>query len=385
MHRPDAEAVGNHLGAHATGAVVDHERVARRFQYMTHHRVCPVTREGLGAGHLIGELRGEVAERLEPVGQRRVALADAFQWVGGLGEAAIRVGAHDDGVGFAADDLVAVDHRDDRLAGLALGEPRLALWVAGLVVDHRLASGGTAGGGQAHVFFAQGVAVGSPTFGDHHHLAEQAVGDVPGSPFAAKGGGLAGSGECPFALGKQGVAAGAAGADQEVAVTAGVGGDVGDAVDRLHAVDLEADHALGDLLVGDEAFGSRVFRQFDAFDLFRLDAVLVGVGLIVEQVGEVDREAVPGGHAQHDRPWALVRAQGDLARHRGAALAQRNLTVVHHILAQGEDHAVGVLRTQAVEHQRLVQGHHVGHQGALALHGSLALAGRFPAKQGQDK
>ncbi|MCY1449430.1 hypothetical protein D9M71_661650 [compost metagenome] len=39
--------------------------------------------------------------------------------------------------------------------------------------------------------------------------------------------------------------------------------------------------------------------------------------------------------------------------------------VIDHIAAQGEHHAVDVLRTEAVEHQRLVQRHDVGHQVAF--------------------
>ncbi|MNN09181.1 hypothetical protein D3C81_1220570 [compost metagenome] len=109
--------------------------------------------------------------------------------------------------------------------------------------------------------------------------------------------------------------------------------------------------------------------------------MLVGVCIVGQQVGQVDRQAVSGSHPQHDGPRALVRAQGDLARYRRPADAEGDQLVVHHILAQGEHHAVGVLRAKAVEHQRLVQRHHVGYQGALTLHGRLA--GRLPAKQGQ--
>lgn len=382
VHRAHPQAVGHHFGAHATGAIVDHEGVTRRLQYMAHHRVRPVAGERLSARDLVGELRGEIAERLQAVGQRRVALAHAFQWVGRLGEAAVGVWAHDDGIGFAVDDLVTVDHGYDRLAGLAFGDPWFYLRVTRFVVDHRLAGGSTASGGQAHFFFGEGVAVGAAKLGHHHHLAEQAIGNVARRAFTAKRGGFAGSGKGTFALGIQGVAAGAAGADEEVAIAPGVGRNVGDAIDRLHTVDLEADHALGHLFVGNEAFIRFVFHLFTLGPLC-LDAVLVGVGPVIEQVGQVDREAVTGSHAQHDRPWALVRAQRNLAGYRSPAFAQRHLLVVHHILAEREQHAVGVLRTKAVEHQGLVQCHHIGDQGALALHGRLA--GRFPTQQGQNE
>ncbi|MNZ24461.1 hypothetical protein D3C78_416090 [compost metagenome] len=369
---------------------------------MPHHRVGPVTGEGLGGRHFIGKLRGEIAERFQAVGQGRVALVDALQRVGGTREAAVRVGPHDNGVGFAAEDFVAVDHRDDRLAGLAFGYPRLNLWVAGLVVDHGLAGGGTAGTGQAHFLFGQGVSIGAPTFGHHHHLAEQAIGDVAGVALAAERGTLAGGGERAFALGVEGVAAGSARGDQEVAIAAGVGGNVADAVDGLKAVDLKADVAISDLLVGDEVLAPVIFHFCSFFGFFGfiaffgffslytfelvlilVDTVFVGIGLISQQVGQVDRQAITDGNPQHDGTWAFVRAQGHLARHCGAPLAQGYQVLVHHILTQGEHHAVGVLRAKAVEHQWLVQGDHVGHQGALALHSRLA--GRCPAQQGEYK
>ncbi|MNL89657.1 hypothetical protein D3C87_2201150 [compost metagenome] len=54
--------------------------------------------------------------------------------------------------------------------------------------------------------------------------------------------------------------------------------------------------------------------------------------------------------------------------------------LVDHIAAQGEHHAVGILRTQAVEHQWLIDRHHIGHQVALAAHGGFAE--RLPAQAG---
>ncbi|MNR24751.1 hypothetical protein D3C85_1418520 [compost metagenome] len=43
--------------------------------------------------------------------------------------------------------------------------------------------------------------------------------------------------------------------------------------------------------------------------------------------------------------------------------------VIDHIATQGEHHAVDVLRTEAVEHQWLVQRHDVGHQISFATDG----------------
>ena len=103
-----------------------------------------------------------------------------------------------------------------------------------------------------------------------------------------------------------------------------------------------------------------------------IDAVLVGVGLISQQVLQIDGQAITGRHPQHNRPWTLVRAQRDLARHCCATLVEGDLVFINHIAAQREDHAVGILGTEAVEHQWLVERHYVGHQIALAAHGSFA-------------
>ncbi|MNJ59173.1 hypothetical protein D3C77_548410 [compost metagenome] len=149
--------------------------------------------------------------------------------------------------------------------------------------------------------------------------------------------------------------------------------------------------AVGDLVIDHETvlatgfitFGTFVFLGFVllAFDFFFvIDTVLVRVGLVGQQVLQVHGKTVTGRHPQHDRPRPLVRAQGDLARHRGAAVVQRHLVHVDYIAAQGEHHAVGILRTEAVEHQWLIERHHVGHQIALAAHGGFADG--VPAKGG---
>ncbi|MDT4864112.1 hypothetical protein FQZ97_988590 [compost metagenome] len=121
--------------------------------------------------------------------------------------------------------------------------------------------------------------------------------------------------------------------------------------------------AVGDLLVLLEQRIVRILR----------------VGLVGQQVFQVDRQAVAGGHPQHQRARALVGTQHHLAGNGGAALGERHFVLVQHIAAQGEHHAVDVLRPQAVEHQRLVQGHHVGHQVAFAANGR----DRVAAEQGR--
>ncbi|MNF99251.1 hypothetical protein D3C84_821430 [compost metagenome] len=172
---------------------------------MGHHRVGPIGRERLGRCGFILELRGEVAERFQPIGKRRVAFAHRFQWIGGGRETAVGIAAHDDRVALAGNDLIAVDHVDDRRAGLAFTDPRLALRVAGLVVDDRLTGRGAPCGRQAHFFFGHGVAIGATALGHHHDLAEQTVGDVAGRTFTTESCATAAGGEHPFALGIQGV------------------------------------------------------------------------------------------------------------------------------------------------------------------------------------
>ncbi|MCY1393772.1 hypothetical protein D9M68_352100 [compost metagenome] len=114
VHGADAQAIGHHFGADAAGAVVDHEGVAGGIQHMAEHRVQPEAGESLGHGRLVMEGLGEVAERFQPVGQCRIALAIALQHIGRRGETTVGVGPHDDGVAGAGDDLVAVEHGQDR-------------------------------------------------------------------------------------------------------------------------------------------------------------------------------------------------------------------------------------------------------------------------------
>ena len=119
--------------------------------------------------------------------------------------------------------------------------------------------------------------------------------------------------------------------------------------------------AVSDLLIDLEGI---LVADFD-FTLHAAIFVRTGVGLIGQEVLQVDGQAVAGGDPQYQRTRTLVGAQRHLARHRGAALSQGYLMIIDHIATQGEDHAVNVLRTEAVEHQRLIQRHDVGHQIAL--------------------
>ncbi|MNE12943.1 hypothetical protein D3C80_1057660 [compost metagenome] len=242
---------------------------------------------------------------------------------------------------------------------------------AAFVVDDRLPARCAAGAGQAHFFFGDDVAVGLATLGHDHYLGEQPIGNVAGGTFTAECGAMAGGGKGALALGKQVVAATLARRQEEIAVATGIGGHVLDTAERLQAIDHEAHMAVGDLSVDGMLAGIRAL-------------VMVGVGLVGQQVLQVDGQAIAGGDPQYHRPWTLVRAQADLARYGGAALGQWHVVVIDHVAAQGVDHAVDVLCTEAVEHQGLVQHHHVGHQVAFATCGGLGfiVEERFQAQHG---
>ena len=346
---------------------------------MSHDRVCPIRRKGLGDSGFVLELRGKITEGFKTIGQRRVAFADGLQRISRRRETAVGVAAHHNRIAFAGDDFIAVDHVDDRRTGLAFPDPGLTLRVAGLVIDNRLACGCPAAGSQAHLFFGHCIAIVATALGHHHHFAEQTVGNVACIPFSAECGTTAAGGECAFALGIEGIGTGRTGGYQSIGVAPGVRRNIVDAVDRLQTVDLKPDMAVTDLLIDLEV----VVIDLDfAFYLALLPVFLAtGVGLVGQQVLQVDGQAVTGSHPQHQRPRALVRPKRDLARHRRTPCGQWLVVVIHHITAQGEHHAVDVLRPQAVEHQRLVQGDDVRHQIAFATCCSL---GRFNTDQWRD-
>ncbi|MNP13585.1 hypothetical protein D3C76_1058720 [compost metagenome] len=238
----------------------------------------------------------------------------------------------------------------------------MARRVAGFVIDHRLAGRCTPAGGQAHLFFGHRVVISAPALGQHHDLGEQAVADVTGRALAAEGGAIAGRHEGAFALGIQGVAAALPRQQQGIVVTPGVGGDVTDRAKRLHTIDLETHMPVGNLGVD---------VQLTVDGVLVVDTFAIGVGLERQQVLQIDRQAIAGSDAQHQRARSLVRAQGDLPGRGVTPLGDQYALGIHHITAQSEHHAIGVLRAEAVEHQWLIHRHDVGHQGALALHGRL--------------
>ena len=86
-----------------------------------------------------------------------------------------------------------------------------------------------------------------------------------------------------------------------------------------------------------------------------------------QQIMEIDRQAVARSDTQHQRAGTLVLTQLHLTRTQNAAgdlgaVGQR----IHDIAAQCKHHAVDVLRADAVVHQRLIEGDHVGSNRARA-------------------
>ncbi|MNG81395.1 hypothetical protein D3C79_400450 [compost metagenome] len=129
-----------------------------------------------------------------------------------------------------------------------------------------------------------------------------------------------------------------------------------------------------------------VDMQLAVSGILVVGALAIGVGLESQQVLQVDRQTIPGSNPQYQWTRTLVRTQGDLTGCGAAALGNQHSIGVYYIPAQGIHHAVGVMRTEPVEHQRLVHGHDIGHQGALALHrrlGQFATREPYAGKQGQ--
>ncbi len=87
----------------------------------------------------------------------------------------------------------------------------------------------------------------------------------------------------------------------------------------------------------------------------------------IEQIGKVNFQAVAHVKPQDQRAGPFIRAQHDVAAGQrpafGFALAG---VLIHHIVTQSVDHAVGVHRAHAVVVKRLVQSHHIGGDGPPA-------------------
>ena len=400
VHRADTEPVGDDLGADAARAVIDHEAVFDAGQHIAEHRVgLEETGERLRRARLVMEQGREIAEGLQAVRHRRVALALAFQRVGRSREGPVRVRAGHHGVDLGVHDGAclgrrAVHHVQDRQPGLAFGRPgggrRVGRFIAtGLRTVDAAAPVGELGlavarefgrvehavavdvGGQAQFFFLHLAAVDPGAGGLDDDLAEQAVGRVAlvgvGAEAAA-----AGDVEHAFLFSVEPVDLGAsAGAGETVG---GVGADPAavavDAVQELHAASLEGDSAVLDLLV-----------DLDVEDLARRRDVVgwnvTRIGRRSKQVGQVDGQAVTLAHAQHERAVPLVGAQVDIAwRGRTPCGEWQFARLIDNVALERIHHAVDVASAEAVVHQRLVERDHVGRDLALANNGRLCLAAR---------
>ena len=201
MHRPDPKAVGDHLGAYTGRAVVDHESVTGRLQYMAEHRVGPISGEGLRRHALVMKDRRKIAKRFQPVGQCRVAFAHTLERISRGRETAIGTRPEDYCIAMAGNNFVAIDHVEDRRTGLAFADPGFAHRVARLVIDYRLAGRRPTNAGQAQLLFGHGIAVGAAVFGDYHHLTEQPIGHIAGAALSAERGAVAAGDEGPLMLG----------------------------------------------------------------------------------------------------------------------------------------------------------------------------------------
>ncbi len=136
-----------------------------------------------------------------------------------------------------------------------------------------------------------------------------------------------------------------------------VGGDV---VDELHVVDVHADVTVtGPVPVGLVVPGLRC-RHLGRTCLARRGGV--------EEVLEIDGDAVTDVGAEHERAGTLVGPEHDLAGSQDAALGlAETVVLVHHVSPQRVHEAVGVDRPETVVDDDLVDGDHVGVDVAVAL------------------
>ncbi len=117
------------------------------------------------------------------------------------------------------------------------------------------------------------------------------------------------------------------------------------------------------------SFGARgVEAGAAARDLVVVDQLvllrIVRIGDRRQQVGEVDRQAAARDRTHHQRTGPLVGAQLDVACGTGCpANRARRVGPVDDIALERVGDPVRVLRTEAVEHRRVVQHHHVGGYG----------------------
>ena len=343
VHRPDAEPVGHHLGAHPGRAVIDHEGVAHAMQRVAEYRVLEHAGEGLRRRVLVVEDRGELAERLEPVRQRGVGLAGRLERVGAARERPVLLGADDHRVDVAMHEAphtrLGLQHVEDRPAGLALGHPGGRGGVDGLVVDHRVAGAGGAGERgvdiaaldlgrlpgehrvaelarrQAQFLFGHLAAVEPGLRRLHRDHAEQAGAAGAGGAFATERRARVRDEKGAFLVRGRAkpVDAGLPGRGQRAEIRAGIRRIGGDRADEFEPVRVETGDAAGDLVVDVHVRIARTLVHRVAGGQQRRLVGLERVRDAGQQVGEADLEAITGGHAQDQRARPQVRAQRHVA------------------------------------------------------------------------
>ena len=82
MHRADPQAIGDHFGPNARGAIIDHEIITNAVERMLEHRVLIPPGKRLLGNRLIMENDDKFAKRLETIGQSRVAFASRLERIG---------------------------------------------------------------------------------------------------------------------------------------------------------------------------------------------------------------------------------------------------------------------------------------------------------------
>ncbi|MNH34049.1 hypothetical protein D3C79_946170 [compost metagenome] len=110
----------------------------------------------------------KITERFQAVGQRWIAFALTLQWIGRRGETTVGIWAHDQGIGITGDDFTAIDHVDNRLAGLAFRNPWLAARVARFIINDWLTGWSPSPSRQTHFFLSQSVVVSACALGQDH-------------------------------------------------------------------------------------------------------------------------------------------------------------------------------------------------------------------------
>jgi hypothetical protein len=210
-----------------------------------------------------------------------------------------------------------------------------------IVVDDRVARCPGADRRHLELFVANLAAVPFRAFGQDVDRPEQAEGERAAVALGAGHDALAVEQARAFMGGKQRVGRRVARLHEAAGIGADEAAIVADVVDVLHPHDMHR-------------------------GVTRDRLVLMGA-LLGQQVLEVDLQAVADIGAQHDRPRPLVLAQRDVAggerRPLGLRLAGGG---VDHVAPQGIDHAGGVRRPEAVVEEGLVEGDHVGGDGAGA-------------------